>query len=162
VAILFTMLYWAGLPVLYLFFMITPIANVAFSFYTPARLVFLGLLAYILYRSRIRLLPLLLVVGLNLVVGIASPQLWHHLQPYPKERITTVGDRGAGACGAAYQVFQSKIVIGSGRLVGKGSLHGTQRALALLPEQPTDFSYSVGGEETGFLGAAIVAALYLR
>src|SRR3989442_5163024 len=114
VAILFTMLYWAGLPFLYLFFMITPIANVALSFFTPAWLVFLGVLAVILYRSRIRLLPLLLVVGINLFVGIATPQIWNHLQPYQKQRITTFLDPGADAYGAGYQIIQSQIAIGSG------------------------------------------------
>ncbi len=161
VAMLFTMLYWAGMPFLYLFFMITPIANVALSFYTPAWLLFLGLLAVILYRSRIRLLPLLIVVGVNLVVGIATPQIWNHLQPYQKQRITTFLDPGADAYGAGYQIIQSKIAIGSGQIFGKGFLHGTQKALAFLPEQHTDFIYSVVGEETGFVGAAIVASLYL-
>ena len=161
VAMLFTMLYWAGMPFLYLFFMITPIANVALSFYTPAWLLVLALLAVILYRSRIRLLPLLIVVGVNLVVGIATPQIWNHLQPYQKQRITTFLDPGADAYGAGYQIIQSKIAIGSGQIFGKGFLHGTQKALAFLPEQHTDFIYSVVGEETGFVGAAIVASLYL-
>ena len=154
VAILFTMLYWAGLPFLYLFFLITPIANVALSFFTPVWLLFLGLLAVILYRSRIRLLPLLLVVGVNLIVGIATPQIWNHLQPYQKQRITTFLDPGADAYGAGYQIIQSKIAIGSGQVFGKGFLHGTQKALAFLPEQHTDFIYSVVGED-------LVASLYL-
>ncbi|HEY2924203.1 MAG TPA: rod shape-determining protein RodA [Candidatus Eisenbacteria bacterium] len=161
VAMLFTMLYWAGLPLLYLFFMITPLANIALSFFTPVWLVFLGLLAVILYRSRIRLLPLLLVVSVNLVVGIATPQIWNHLQPYQKQRITTFLDPGADAYGAGYQIIQSKIAIGSGQVFGKGYLQGTQKALAFLPEQHTDFIYSVVGEETGFVGAAVVASLYL-
>ena len=161
VAMLLTMLYWAGLPLLYLFFLISPIANVALSFYTPAWFVFLGVLAVILYRSRIRLLPLLLVVGVNLIVGIATPQIWNHLQPYQKQRITTFLDPGADAYGAGYQIIQSKIAIGSGQVFGKGYLHGTQKGLAFLPEQHTDFIYSVVGEETGFVGAALVASLYL-
>ena len=161
VAMLLTMLYWAGLPLLYLFFLISPIANVALSFYTPAWFVFLGVLAVILYRSRIRLLPLLLVVGVNLIVGIATPQIWNHLQPYQKQRITTFLDPGADAYGAGYQIIQSKIAIGSGQVFGKGYLHGTQKGLAFLPEQHTDFIYSVVGEETGFVGSALVASLYL-
>jgi len=161
VAMLLTMLYWAGLPLLYLFFLISPIANVALSFFAPAWFVFLGILAVILYRSRIRLLPLLLVVAVNLVVGIATPQIWNHLQPYQKQRITTFLDPGADAYGAGYQIIQSKIAIGSGQVFGKGYLHGTQKGLAFLPEQHTDFIYSVVGEETGFVGAAVVASLYL-
>jgi len=161
IALLLIMLYWAGLPILYLFFLITPIVNVALSFFPVAWLLFLAGLAVILYRSRIRLVPLLIVVGVNLVVGIATPQIWNHLQPYQKQRITTFLDPSADAYGAGYQIIQSKIAIGSGQVFGKGFLHGTQKGLAFLPEQHTDFIYSVVGEETGFLGAAVVAALYL-
>ena len=161
VAVLLTMLYWAGLPLLYLFFLVTPLINVALSFFLPAWLVFLAALAVIMYRSRMRLVPLLLVVGMNLVVGIATPQIWGHLQPYQKQRITTFLDPSADAYGAGYQIIQSKIAIGSGQLFGKGFLHGTQKALEFLPEQHTDFIYSVVGEELGFIGASIVAALYL-
>ncbi len=161
IAILFLMLYWAGLPLLYLFFMVTPFINVVLSFVPFAWILFLGALAVILYRSRIRLLPLLVVVGVNLVVGIATPQIWNHLQPYQKQRISSFLDPSADAYGAGYQIIQSKIAIGSGQFLGKGFLHGTQKALAFLPEQHTDFIYSVVGEETGFIGAAIVASLYL-
>jgi len=90
-------------------------------------------------------------VGINLFVGIATPQIWNHLQPYQKQRITTFLDPGADAYGAGYQIIQSKIAIGSGQFFGKGFLHGTQKALAFLPEQHTDFIYSVVGEETGSL-----------
>jgi len=161
VAVVLTMLYWAGLPILYLFFLVTPLINVALTFFMPVWLAFLAALAIILYRSRIRLLPLLLVLGVNLVVGIATPQIWNHLQPYQKQRITTFLDPSADAYGAGYQIIQSKIAIGSGQILGKGFLHGTQKALAFLPEQHTDFIYSVVGEETGFLGSVFIAALYL-
>ena len=161
IAVVLTMLYWAGLPLLYLFYLVTPLINVALTFFMPVWLALLAALAIILYRSRIRLLPLLLVLGVNLFVGIATPQIWNHLQPYQKQRITTFLDPSADAYGAGYQIIQSKIAIGSGQVLGKGFLHGTQKALAFLPEQHTDFIYSVVGEETGFLGAVFIAALYL-
>jgi rod shape determining protein RodA len=161
VAILLTMLYWAGLPPLYLFFLLTPFINVALSFFLPAWLLFAGVLVYILYRSRLGLATLLLVVAVNLVVGIATPQIWNHLQPYQRQRITTFLDPGNDPYGSGYQIIQSKIAIGSGQMFGKGFLHGTQKGLAFLPEQHTDFIYSVVGEETGFIGAGLVAVLYL-
>ncbi len=161
VGILLTMLYWAGLPLLYLFFLLTPFINVALSFFLPGWLLFAGLLVFILYRSRLRLVPLLLVVAVNLVVGIATPQIWNHLQPYQRQRITTFLDPGSDPYGSGYQIIQSKIAIGSGQIFGKGFLHGTQKGLAFLPEQHTDFIYSVVGEETGFIGAGLVAVLYL-
>lgn len=160
-AILLTMLYWAGLPLLYLFFLVTPIINVALSFYLPAWILFAGVLVFILYRSRLGLATLLLVVGVNLAVGIATPQIWNHLEPYQRQRITTFLDPGGDPYGAGYQIIQSKIAIGSGEIFGKGFLHGTQKGLAFLPEQHTDFIFSVVGEETGFIGAGLVAVLYL-
>jgi rod shape determining protein RodA len=160
-AILLTMLFWAGLPLLYLFFLVTPIINVALSFFLPAWILFAAALVFILYRSRLGLAPLLLVVGVNLTVGIATPQIWNHLEPYQRQRITSFLDPGGDPYGSGYQIIQSKIAIGSGEVFGKGFLHGTQKGLAFLPEQHTDFIFSVIGEETGFIGAGLVAVLYL-
>jgi rod shape determining protein RodA len=100
------------------------------------------------------------VVAINLVVGIVTPQVWNHLKPYQRQRIATFLDPAADPYGAGYQIIQSKIAIGSGQALGKGFLHGSQKALAFLPEQHTDFIFSVVGEETGFFGAAIVTLLY--
>jgi len=64
--------------------------------------------------------------------------------------------------GAGYHIIQSKIAIGSGMLTGKGFLKGTQNALDFLPEQHTDFIFSVLAEEWGLLGAmAVLVALLL-
>ena len=158
--VLFTMLYWAGLPLLYLFLIVSPVINVAASFFLPAWILFAAALSAVLYRSRLRLAPILLVVAINLVVGIVTPQIWNHLKPYQRQRIATFLDPAADAYGAGYQIIQSKIAIGSGQALGKGFLHGSQKALAFLPEQHTDFIFSVVGEETGFFGAAIVTLLY--
>ena len=161
IMILITMLYWAGLSILFLFLILTPLINVALSFYFPAWIIFAAILATVLYRSRLRLVPLFLVVAVNLVVGIATPQVWNHLEPYQRQRLTTFFDPGADSYGAGYQIIQSKIAIGSGRMLGKGFLHGTQKGLEFLPEQHTDFIFSVVGEETGFVGAAFVTVLYM-
>jgi rod shape determining protein RodA len=161
IMIFFSMLYWAGLPLLYLFLLLTPMINVATSFYLPAWIVFAVILAFVLYRSRLRLVPILVVVAINLVVGIATPQVWNHLEPYQRQRISTFLDPAADPYGAGYQIIQSKIAIGSGQVAGKGFLNGTQKGLAFLPEQHTDFIFSVVGEETGFLGAGVVTVLYL-
>ncbi len=158
--ILFTMLYWAGLPLFYLFLLLSPVINIAASFFLPAWILFAAILSAVLYRSRLRLAPILFVVAINLVVGIVTPQVWNHLQPYQRQRIATFLDPSADPYGAGYQIIQSKIAIGSGQALGKGFLHGSQKALAFLPEQHTDFIFSVVGEETGFVGAAIVTALY--
>jgi rod shape determining protein RodA len=118
-------------------------------------------LALVLYKSKLRLYPMILVVAVNLAVGIVTPQVWNHLEPYQRQRITTFLDPNADPYGAGYQIIQSKIAIGSGGVTGKGFLHGTQKGLEFLPEQHTDFIFSVVGEETGFLGAGFVTVLYM-
>jgi rod shape determining protein RodA len=161
VMVLFTMLYWAGLPMLYLFLLLTPIINAVCTFSTPAWAIFAVVLALVLHRSRLRLAPILFVVAVNLAVGIATPTVWNHLEPYQRQRIATFLNPNADPYGAGYQIIQSKIAIGSGKVAGKGLLHGTQKGLEFLPEQHTDFIFSVVGEETGFLGAGFVTVLYM-
>lgn len=62
--------------------------------------------------------------------------------------------------GSAYQIIQSKVAIGSGGVGGKGFLQGTQKGLSFLPEQHTDFIYSVVGEELGLVGCATILVLF--
>jgi len=161
IMVVFVMLYWAGLSTLHLFLLLTPVINVVTSFFFPAWGLFAAILAFVLYRSKLRLWPLVLVVAVNLVVGIVTPMAWKHLQPYQRQRIATFVDPNADPYGAGYQIIQSKIAIGSGGVTGKGFLHGTQKGLEFLPEQHTDFIFSVVGEETGFLGAGFVTVLYM-
>jgi len=82
------------------------------------------------------------------------------LKDYQRTRILTLLDPGRDPLGAGYHIIQSKIAIGSGGLLGKGYLQGTQCKLHFLPEHHTDFIFAVLGEEWGFLGCAIVLALY--
>ena len=84
-----------------------------------------------------------------------------HLKEYQQKRILTFIDPEQDPLGAGYHVIQSKIAVGSGMLWGKGFLQGTQNHLNFLPEQHTDFIFSVFSEEWGFVGAAILMALYL-
>jgi rod shape determining protein RodA len=135
--------------------------NGALSFYFPAWILFALVLAFVLYRSRLRLWTVVLVVIVNLAVGIATPHVWNHLESYQRQRIATFLDPSADPYGAGYQIIQSKIAIGSGGVAGKGFMHGTQKGLEFLPEQHTDFIFSVVGEETGFLGSAFVTVLYM-
>lgn len=93
------------------------------------------------------------------VVAVFAPLGWKHLKPYQKERILTVVDPGRDPSGVGYQVRQSKIAVGSGRLTGKGLFKGTQTRLNFLPAQHTDFVLAVIAEELGFIGAAGVLAL---
>jgi rod shape determining protein RodA len=92
---------------------------------------------------------------------VAAPFLWIALQEYQRKRIMTFLRPDLDPLGAAYHVTQSKIAIGSGLFWGKGFLKGTQTRLHFLPEQHTDFLFSVLAEEWGFIGSATVLFLYL-
>jgi rod shape determining protein RodA len=100
------------------------------------------------------------VAAAVVVVGILAVPGWRHLKPYQKERILTVVDPGRDPSGIGYQVRQSKIAVGSGRLAGKGLFKGTQTRLNFLPAQHTDFVLAVIAEELGFIGATGVLALF--
>lgn len=106
-------------------------------------------------------LPLRLVLLAFCIVGPALPYAWQHLKPYQQKRILTFIDKDADPLGAGYHVRQSEIAIGSGKVSGKGYLHGTQNQLNFLPEQHTDFIFSVYAEERGFIGAATLLFLYM-
>jgi len=83
------------------------------------------------------------------------------LQPHQRIRIEVLLGMEEDLAGAGYNVNQSKIAIGSGGLLGKGFLNGTQTKLKYVPEQDTDFIFCTVGEEQGFLGAAIVLLLFM-
>ncbi|NQT47243.1 MAG: rod shape-determining protein RodA [Candidatus Omnitrophica bacterium] len=96
------------------------------------------------------------------IAGVAtSPIFWSLLKDYQKQRLMVFINPNIDPLGAGYTIIQSKIAIGSGGLLGKGWLSGTQNQLNFLPERHTDFIFSVIGEEWGFLGGAILLFLYL-
>ncbi len=95
-------------------------------------------------------------------VFLASlPLLWHFMKDYQKKRILTLIDPKADPLGSGYHIIQSQIAIGSGGYTGKGILSGTQSQLNFLPEKHTDFIFAVFAEEMGFIGAAVLIALYI-
>jgi len=98
-----------------------------------------------------------------LLVSCASviPLVWFFLKEYQKRRILVFLDPDRDPLGAGYHIIQSKIAIGSGMISGKGFLKGTQNALSFLPEEHTDFIFSVLAEEWGFIGSVVVVILFL-
>ena len=121
---------------------------------------FLGVVGTVLVLFRARRNVITLVLGVNMIVGTATPFLWNSLKPYQQQRVLTFLNPERDQAGAGYQVIQSKIAIGSGGLTGRGYLDGTQKGLAFLPQQHTDFVFSVLGEEFGFIGCLIVLFLF--
>ncbi|MBU1821772.1 MAG: rod shape-determining protein RodA, partial [Bacteroidetes bacterium] len=83
------------------------------------------------------------------------------LQKHQRSRIMVLVDPDSDPRGAGWNVIQSKIAIGSGRLSGKGYLEGTQTKFDFVPEQSTDFIFCTVGEEHGFIGSAVVVCLFV-
>ncbi|WP_313992357.1 rod shape-determining protein RodA [uncultured Selenomonas sp.] len=121
-------------------------------------LVFLAIFFGMVFIAGVRLRLLFGILGTGLA---ALPVLWHFLKDYQKMRIMVFMDPNVDPLGAGYHIIQSKIAIGSGMLFGKGLFGGTQSQLNFLPENHTDFIFSVVGEELGFVGCAVLLLLYL-
>jgi rod shape determining protein RodA len=109
--------------------------------------------------TRVRVTSIVLIVA----AGVAAVTIawFFFLHDYQKERVFTFMNPERDPLGAAYHSIQAQIAVGAGGLFGKGFLHGSQSQLDFLPEEQTDFVFSVLGEEWGFLGTATVLALYL-
>ncbi len=92
--------------------------------------------------------------------SILLPFFWFLLKPYQQQRIITFLNPYKDPLGSGYQVLQGLIAIGSGRITGKGWLSGHQTHLNLIPEQHTDFIFTVIGEEFGFIGGIFLLLIY--
>ena len=99
--------------------------------------------------------------GLGLTAGVLGPVLWMYvMRPYQKARITSFLDPEHDVTGAGWHARQSITAIGNGRLTGEGFMQGTQNQFGYLPDQHSDFPFSVFAEDWGFLGALVLLALY--
>lgn len=99
-----------------------------------------------------------------MVIGgvIAAPIVWNFgLKDYQKDRVLTFISPGRDPRGSGYNSIQSKIAVGSGRILGKGFRKGTQSQLEFLPERHTDFIFSVLSEEHGFIGSSLTIGLFI-
>lgn len=94
------------------------------------------------------------------LLGIVAWYVPGIMKDYQKARLASFVNPSADPLGSGYHVIQSRIAIGSGQFVGKGYLKGTQRKLRFIPEQHTDFIFTVVGEELGFVGSAGLVILY--
>jgi rod shape determining protein RodA len=102
------------------------------------------------------------VVTFVLVTVPAGWLIWsNYMKPYQKNRILDFINPERSRLGSGYHIIQSKIAVGSGGWFGKGFVKGTQSQLRFLPEQHTDFAFSVFCEEWGFVGAFVLLALML-
>ncbi len=121
-------------------------------------LVFLALASGMVFFSNVNLKIILRLIGIGLPI---LPCMWFFLKEYQKDRIMVFFNPDIDPFGAGYHVIQSKIAVGSGLFWGKGLFNGSQSQLDFLPENHTDFIFSVVGEELGFIGCMFLLFLYM-
>jgi rod shape determining protein RodA len=105
-------------------------------------------------------LPLRLFIGGGVSVAVALPIAISFLHQYQRDRIEIFLDPERDPLGTGYHIIQSKIAIGSGGLLGKGFLQGTQSHLDYLPEGHTDFVFATMAEEWGLVGGLLLIFAY--
>ena len=161
IGIFFAMLYWSGVPFPLLVLVASPAISLVLAFNTSLwGAWFLILLAVVLWYKPFMLEGVGLMTA-NVVMGVVAPILWDRLAPYQKHRLLVFLDPSIDPRSSGWHVIQSQVAIGSGGWLGKGFLEGTQKRLAFLPEQHTDFIFAVLGEELGFIGVTVALALFL-
>ena len=162
IVILFAVLYWAGTPLTMLVLLASPGLSLILTFDTRVWSAFIVILVLSLYfyRYRLYLVESVAVVLANVAAGTVAQPLWNSLADYQRNRLLVFLDPSVDPRGAGWHLIQSKVAIGSGGLTGKGFTMGTQKRLDFLPEQHTDFIFSVIGEELGFLGTTAALMLF--
>jgi rod shape determining protein RodA len=158
--ILIMMLYWAGMPALRIFVFFSPIISAAASFNIYVWVAYFAGLAIFLYFHK-QLGDLIYGLISNFLAGLIMPLVWNSLKEYQQDRIISFFSPLVDPRGMSWQIIQSKIAIGSGGIIGKGFLSGTQKKLEFLPERHTDFIFSCLGEEFGLIGIALTTLFFV-
>ena len=160
IAILFCMLLWAGTKPSLMVLLASPAIGLVLAFSTVAWGIWLAVLAGLLLWWRPYLWEGLAVVAANVAMGVFALPFWNRLAPYQQNRLLAFLNPEVDPRATGWHVIQSKVAVGSGGLFGKGFTLGTQKRLAFLPAQHTDFIFSVVGEELGFIGVVVALALF--
>ncbi|MBI4503439.1 MAG: rod shape-determining protein RodA [Gemmatimonadetes bacterium] len=160
IGILFAVLFWVGTSPWLLLLLASPIISLLMAFSTPSWGIWILLLTAVLIWVRPFVFEAVMIWLANVLMGVVALELWRRLAPYQQNRLTSFLNPESDPRATGWHVIQSKVAIGSGGLLGKGFTEGTQKRLAFLPAQHTDFVYSVVGEEFGFLGVVVTLALF--
>lgn len=158
--ILFGLWFWSGLSPVWMLMILSPLISLVAASHPVIWAVYMVLLIVGLLILKPGTLFGITTAVANIGFGMITPFLWNRLADYQKLRILAFIDPGQDPRGAGYQIIQSKIAIGSGGILGKGYLGGSQTRLDFLPERHTDFIFSVLGEELGLWGTALVILLF--
>jgi rod shape determining protein RodA len=162
-SILLAMLFWSGMPGIWVVLLLSPLVSAIAAGTLPWLLIaWLPLVGWWAYQS----LPwkrtaAAVALAVQLIFAVGTPWLWQHgLLPHQRARLTLFLDPGQDPLGGGYHLIQSMVGIGSGELWGTGLLNGSLTKLRFIPEQHTDFIFSALGEETGFVGSVLAVAGY--
>ena len=161
VGIFFAMMFWAGVRPRLLFMIASPGISLLLAFSNVSWAFWIIGFTALLFYWRPYVLDGLAFWLLNVASGTVAMPLWHRLAPYQQNRLLTFLNPEVDPRAAGYHAIQSRVAIGSGGWFGTGYTEGPQKRLAFLPEQHTDFVFSVVGEELGFLGVAVSLLLFL-
>lgn len=157
--------FFAGLTLVDMFLIISPVVSVLLSHSQAIEFEVLWgiLICAVVFALLKRRLPKGLTIFFllaNILAGYASSMVWNMLEPHQQKRVNTFLNPMNDPLGDGYQVLQSMTAIGSGGMTGKGFGNGTQTNLAFLPEEHTDFIFSVLSEQFGFWGCFFILVLY--
>jgi rod shape determining protein RodA len=121
-------------------------------------LVLVAVLAGMILLAGIRLRWVAVGCAVAALAGVAVFSM-HLLKSYQLQRLTSFLHPGAHTKGSGYQALEAKMTVGSGGMFGQGLLHGQSVAGSYVPSQPTDFIFTVAGQELGFVGAIVIVFL---
>ncbi len=158
--ILFSMLFWSGVRPSLLLLLASPLVSLVLAVDTRWWGAWILLLTVLLLLWRTYLTEGVFIWLVNSAMGVVAIQVWNRLKPHQQQRLISFVNPEADPIRSGYQAIQSKVAIGSGGWLGNGYLDGPQKRLAFLPEQPTDFIFSVVGEELGFIGVMVALVLF--
>ena len=161
IGIFFAMLFWSGISWRLLILIASPVVSLILTVNTGLWAGWFCLLLALVLWYKPYVWEGVFLISANVVMGVLAPLLWERMKPYQQNRLRVFIDPSVDPRRSGYHVIQSQVAIGSGGWFGKGYTEGTQKRLAFLPEQHTDFIFAVLGEELGFLGVLIALALFL-
>ncbi len=160
IGVFFAMLFWAGVRPRLLFLVASPGISLLLAFSNLSWGFWIVGFTVLLFVWRPYVWDGLTFWLFNAVSGFVAMPLWHRLATYQQNRLLTFLNPEVDPRAAGYHAIQSRVAIGSGGWFGTGYTEGPQKRLAFLPEQHTDFVFSVVGEELGFVGVALALGLF--
>jgi rod shape determining protein RodA len=162
IGLFFVMLFWAGVSGPLLLLAASPVISLVLAGSTWLWAAWFLILLIVVWAYRPYAFEGVSVVVANVMMGVAAPILWYNvLESHQRNRLLVFLDPSRDPKASGYHIAQSRIAIGSGGWTGKGYTEGSQKRLAFLPEQHTDFIWAVLGEELGFLGVTAALVLFL-